>query len=406
MQYREDKRNGGKLSALGLGCMRFPSTLGVIDQEATDALVLQAFERGVNYFDTAYSYPGSEEALGKALAAHGLRDKVHVTSKLPHVKCKSVDDAERLLATTLKRLQTDYLDYYLLHNIVDAAQWARLEQMGIREWIEQKKASGVIRNIGFSFHGSFDEFKKMLDAYDWDIVQIQYNYMNEHYQAGRDGLQLAAGKGIPVVIMEPLLGGKLATGLPETARKAFALVEPDRHPATWGLRWLWDQPEVTVVLSGMNDPAQIEGNCAAAGKAVPGCLSLDERAAYEVVREEFGKSYKVPCTGCNYCMPCPKGISIPACFAAYNTSYSIGWCTGVFGYLTSVGANGADIHLVSDCVECGACKKKCPQHIDIPEELKAVRKRLEPPVLKPGLKVYSKLPFSLQFCHADCGAIA
>ena len=393
MQYREDKRSGNKLSVLGFGCMRFPNRLGVIDQEATDRLVVQAVERGVNYFDTAFAYAGSEEALGKALAAHGLRDRVFIASKLPHGKCKSIDDVERLFTTSCKRLQTGRLDYYLIHNVVDSAQWARLEALGMRDWVARKKAEGAIGSIGFSFHGSYDEFAKTLDAYDWDFAQIQYNYMNENYQAGRAGLQLAAARGIPVVIMEPLLGGKLAVGLPEPARRAFALVDAERHPATWGLRWLWDQPEVTVVLSGMNDPAQMEGNCAAADAAVPGCLSLDERAAYEVVCEEFGKSYKVPCTGCNYCMPCPKGISIPACFAAYNNSYSIGWFTGMFNYLTSVGASSTDLHLASHCVECGACKKKCPQHIDIPEELKAVRRRLQPGPVEPALKLYAKLPF-------------
>ena len=392
MQYREDKRSGNRLSVLGLGCMRFPNRLGAIDQEAVDRLVLQAYERGVNYFDTAYAYAGSEEALGKALVKHGLRDRVYVASKLPHGKCRSIDDVERLFATTLKRLQTGYVDYYLIHNIVDSAQWHKLVDLGIGEWIARKKDEGAIRSIGFSFHGSFSEFERTLGSYDWDFVQIQYNYMNEHYQAGREGLALAASRGLPVIIMEPLLGGKLANGLPERARTAFDMVEPGRHPAEWGLRWLWDQPEVTVVLSGMNDPAQMEGNCAAAEASAPGCLSIDERAAIEVVREEFGKSYKVPCTGCNYCMPCPKGISIPACFAAYNTSYSIGWVTGMFGYLTSVGANGTDAHLVSDCVECGACKAKCPQHIDIPEELKAVRRRLQPNPLGPALKAYSKLP--------------
>ena len=395
MQYRDDKRSGNRLSVLGFGCMRFPNRLGAIDQDATEELILQAVERGVNYFDTAYAYGGSEEALGKALVKYGLRDKVFIASKLPHARCKSIADVERPFTTSLKRLQTDRLDYYLIHNIVDSAQWARLADMGMADWVAQKKAEGAIGSIGFSFHGSIEEFKKTLGAYDWDLVQIQYNYMNENYQAGREGLQLAASKGIPVVIMEPLLGGKLATGLPETARRAFEIVDPERHPATWGLRWLWDQPEVTVVLSGMNDPAQMEGNCAAADGATPGCLSLDERAAYEVVCEEFGKSYKVPCTGCNYCMPCPQGISIPACFSAYNTSYSIGWFTGVFGYLTSVGANGSDIHLVSDCIECGACKKKCPQHIDIPEELKEVRKRLQPNPLGPALKVYSQQPLRL-----------
>jgi predicted aldo/keto reductase-like oxidoreductase len=393
MQYREDKRSGNKLSVLGFGCMRFPNRLGAIDQNATEALVRRAVDAGVNYFDTAYAYPGSEEALGKALAATGLRERVFIASKLPHGKCRSIQDVERMFSTSCKRLQTGRIDYYLLHNIVDSAQWERLESFGMREWIARKKAEGAVGSIGFSFHGSNAEFRKMLDAYDWDFAQIQYNYMNEHYQAGKDGLELAAARGIPVVIMEPLLGGKLATGLPKDARRAFELVDSARHPAEWGLRWLWEQPGVTVVLSGMNDPAQLECNCTAAEAAVPGCLSLDERAAIEVVREEFGKSYKVPCTGCNYCMPCPQGISIPSCFAAYNASYSIGLYTGMFNYLTTVGASNSELHLASDCVECGACVRKCPQHIDIPTQLKAVCHRLQPGPVEPALRLYAKLPF-------------
>ena len=391
MQYREDKRSGKSLSILGFGCMRFPSRVGVVDQAATETLIAEAMKRGVNYFDTAYSYFGSEEALGKALAARGVREEVYIAGKLPHGKCRTIDDVERLFTTTLERLQTEYLDYYLIHNIVEHSSWERLVDMGIIDWIARKKDEGAIREIGFSFHGSLDEFRKTIESFDWDFVQIQYNYVNEHYQAGREGLDMAAKRGMSVMVMEPLLGGKLATGLPARARTAFRLVDETRHPAEWGFRWLWNQPEVTVVLSGMNDMAQLEANCAAADAAHSGCLSLEELAAYEVVREEFGASYKVACTGCNYCMPCPQGISIPACFSAYNTSYAVSWFTGAFGYYTSVGAAGANAHLASDCVECGACVRKCPQHIDIPRELKAVRRRLQPAPVGAVLKLYSSL---------------
>lgn len=395
MQYRDDRRAGTSLSVLGMGCMRLPARLGVIDQQATNALVARAVERGVNYFDTAYLYPGSEEALGEALRvvdANGtaLRDRVFVADKLPHGKVRSLDDAERLFSTSLQRLGTGRIDYYLMHNVVTCAQWERLVALGIEGWVAQKKASGAIGQVGFSFHGTFPEFKKLLDAYDWDFVQIQYNYVNERYQAGRDGLELAAGRGLPVVVMEPLLGGKLAGGLPAGARRIFEQVEPQASPASWGLRWLWDQPEVTVVLSGMNTAAQLDDNCAVAEKTAPGSLTDAERAAVEAVRDEFRRTFRVPCTGCNYCMPCPKGINIPASFAAYNESFSLGWFTGLKHYAMSGGAAG-DLHLAGDCVRCGACARKCPQGIAVPDELQAVCRRLQPPGLKTAAKLLGRV---------------
>ncbi len=387
MEYRLDKRSGNTLSVLGLGCMRLPRKGAAIDMDKTELMVLTAFERGVNYFDTAYAYNGSEEALGQIVERNGLREHIHIATKLPHGKCKSLDDVERLFNTSLERLRTNYVDYYLIHNVTTADQWARLVEMGIEEWIAQKKASGTIRRIGFSFHGGMAEFRTLIDAYDWDLAQIQYNYVNEHYQAGREGLELAASKGIPVVIMEPLLGGRLVSNLPKGAIKAFEAAVPGRTPAAWGLRWLFDQPDVTVVLSGMNSNEMLEENCAIASETAPNSMTETERVAIQEAKAAFEESFRVPCTGCNYCMPCPQGLSIPSIFAAYNQTYSLEWHTGFFNYMLSIGVTSDEPRLASSCIGCGACVKKCPQHIDIPARLAEARRRLEPPGLKTALKI-------------------
>lgn len=393
MQYRTDPKSGNELSALGLGCMRFPAdALGRIDQEAAERLVLQAVESGVNYLDTAYLYRGSEEALGAVFRAHeGLRDRVFLATKLPHRACTAPEDLDRFLDVQLARLGTDRIDYYLVHNVTDFAQWEDLVALGIEGWTARKKAEGRIGRIGFSFHGPAAHFGRLLDAYGWDFCQIQYNYLNERYQAGTEGLELAAAKGLPVIVMEPLLGGRLAAGLPRKAAAAFEEAEPGSSPASWALRWVWNRPEVTVVLSGMNAPAQIEENCALADRALPRSLSPNELAAVERARAAVAESYRVPCTGCNYCMPCPKGVNIPACFAAYNTSFAHGWMTGVQQYVTSAGAMDERPHWASECVRCGACEHQCPQHIAIPDELDRVRRRLQPFFLPAAVRAGSRL---------------
>lgn len=387
MERRLDSRSGNELSVLGMGCMRFPRGVAGIDLLKTELVILEAFERGINYFDTAYAYGGSEEALGEIVERNGLRERIFIASKLPQSKCRSIDDVERLFTTSLERLRTDYLDYYLIHNVVTASQWERLVEMGIEDWIAQKKASGAIREIGFSFHGGMAEFRKLIDAYDWDFVQIQYNYVNEHYQAGREGMELAAERGLPVIVMEPLLGGRLAAGLPKEAMRAFERVRPGASPASWGLRWLFDQPQVTVVLSGMNSVEMLHENCDVADEMRPESMTEEERSALEEAKAAFERSFRVPCTGCNYCMPCPQGISIPSLFAAYNESYSLGWRTGFFNYMLSIGVTSDEPRFASNCVECGACVAKCPQHIDIPVRLGDVRQRLQPPGVKGALKL-------------------
>ena len=389
MQYRIDPKSGNKLSALGFGCMRFPRGIN-IDLAKSEKLVVEAVEQGINYFDTAYVYGGSEDTLGKIINKNILRSKIYLATKLPHGKCKTYEDFDRIFNEQLGRLHTDYIDYYLIHNISDSAAWERVVALGIEKWIADKKTSGAVRQIGFSFHGPQAEFMKTLNAYDWEFCQIQYNYMNENYQAGRKGLKAAHAKGLPVIIMEPLLGGKLANGVPKKGVSFMQEVNSET-PAAWGLKWLWNQPEVTVVLSGMNAPEQLADNLKSAETSTVDSMTDKEQAVIQKVRTIFEESYKVPCTGCNYCMPCPANVNIPGCFAAYNASYANGFITGMTQYLTSTNA----LHKLSsgssaNCKKCGLCEKKCPQNIKISEELVMVKKKMEPFWFGPVIKIASR----------------
>jgi predicted aldo/keto reductase-like oxidoreductase len=379
MQYRTDQRSGNELSILGFGCMRYPRKIAGVDKEKTEELLLSAIDRGVNYLDTAYIYGDSEPILGEILRKNEVRSKIFLATKLPHQKCRTYEDFERLFQEQLTRLQTDYIDYYLIHNLPTVSLWERLGELGIEKWIAEKKASGQIRQIGYSFHGAQGEFLALLDAYDWDFCQIQYNYMDENYQAGRAGLERAYEKGLPVIVMEPLLGGKLATGLPREAVRLFEEADSARTAASWAFRWLWDQPAVTVVLSGMNSAEQLDDNIATARDAVPGSLSAKESAIFAPAIAALRAAYRVPCTGCNYCMPCPNGVNIPGCFAAYNASYVMGFVSAMQLYLTSTGANHSERNYSGkNCTKCGACEKKCPQHIEIMRGLDDATKRMEP----------------------------
>ena len=243
----------------------------------------------------------------------------------------------------------------------------------------EKQAAGIIRNVGFSYHGNTNAFQALLDAWDWDFCQIQYNYIDEHTQAGRRGLQYAASKGIPVIIMEPLRGGRLVNALPPKALRAFAQAEPRRTPAEWALRWLWDQPEVTVVLSGMNTMEMVAENCRIADQARPGTLGEAERALFETVKGAINEKIKVGCTSCGYCMPCPKGVDIPGAFRCYNARYTEGFYTGMKEYFMCTTLRGQRSN-ASQCVKCGRCEAHCPQGIHIREELDHVKRVLEGPV--------------------------
>ena len=378
MLYRTNPKNQKQLSILGYGCLRYSKKGTGIDQAKAEEEMRIAIEHGVNYFDTAYTYGGSEVCLGKFLAK-GYRDKVTIATKLPHYFVKERGDMERYLTEQLERLQTDHIEYYLMHMLNDTDAWERLKNLGIKEWIAEKKKQGQIENIGFSFHGSTENFLKILEVYDWDFCQIQYNYLDEHSQAGRRGLKRAHEKGMPVIIMEPLRGGRLVQGLPKTAVKLLEKEEPKRSPAEWGLRWLWDQPEVTVVLSGMNDAAQVEENVRIAHEAEAGCMSDHDRQVIEQLKTEINRYMKVPCTGCSYCMPCPAGVDIPGCFAAYNIRYTDSWYQGMKTYVmcTTLKTNPTN---ASKCLKCGKCEQHCPQNISIRKELEQVKKHMENPV--------------------------
>jgi len=391
IQHRTDNKNGNTLSILGMGCMRFPRKGNQIDMEKTTVLIKKAVEQGVNYFDTAYIYPGSEDALGKALETLALRKDVHIATKLPILLCKSPDDLDKYFNAQLSRLKTDYIDYYLIHMLCDTGTWKRLEELGIRQWIEQKKASGQIRSIGFSYHGGRMEFARLLEAYDWDFCMIQYNYLDENNQAGRSGLMAANEKGLPVFIMEPLRGGMLANRLPPAAVDIFKKAHPDRSTAAWSLLWLWNQPQVTMVLSGMTHETDLTENTGLAQTALPGCLSEEELAVYPKVLEELAKAYKIPCTACGYCLPCPMGVDIPTCFSCYNESYCQGFITGVKHYFMTTGAVSAEQSNAGKCIECGKCEKHCPQGISIRKRLTEVRRRMESFWFKPATAIMRRV---------------
>ena len=384
MLYRPD-RKGRPISQLGYGCMRFTRKGSGIDYEKAEREVLLAIDQGVNYFDTAYIYPGSEECLGRILAENHCREKVYIATKLPQYVLRTAAAVEKTFREELERLRTDYIDYYLMHMFTDYTQWERLRALGIEDWIARKKAEGSIRSIGFSFHGDTQMFLKILNAYDWDFCQIQYNYLDEHTQAGRVGLQAAAKKGIPVIIMEPLRGGKLVN-LPEKARKVLK----NYSPAELGLRWLWNQPEVTCVLSGMNSEEMVKENIRVASEAQPGHLTGEDLSMVETIKGIIREQEKVGCTGCRYCMPCPKGVDIPGIFHYYNLMYMEKKAPARFEFARNVGLR-KEPGFATQCVGCGLCESHCPQHLPIRQKLKEADRDLRPLPYKIGIAIARKV---------------
>lgn len=391
MLTRENTNNGDKLSILGFGCMRFPMKGKNIDEERSIALIRTSIDKGINYFDTAYFYNSgkSEVILGKAVS--DCRNKVKIATKLPPFMVSKLEGAKKIFNTQLEKLQTDYIDYYLLHMLTDKSTYDRMVSIGVVEWLEQLKEDGRIRNIGFSFHGSKSDFEQLITAYPWDFCQIQYNYLDENNQATISGLKLAHALGIPVVVMEPLRGGNLVNNLPKDVINTFKDYDSSRSPAEWALRWIWNHPEVNVVLSGMSDEEQLSENIRIAGSAAPNTLSEEELGVFDRVKAIMHERTKVPCTGCGYCMPCPSGVDIPGCFSAYNTKYLLEVKKSRKKYYQALGGLSKKPAYASMCKGCGKCELHCPQKIEIRRELLAVKKDMEGILLKPVLKIIRKI---------------
>ncbi|MDR2966988.1 MAG: aldo/keto reductase [Methanobacteriaceae archaeon] len=373
MLYRKMKKNGDELSILGYGCMRYPKKNGLIDYKRTEKQIMTAIDSGVNYFDTAYLYPGSEKTLGKILKNNDCREKVKIADKMPAPTARDRKKMDEIFEEQLDRLQTDYIDYYMIHNLIKFEDWEKLKKNGILEFVNEEKEKGRIINFGFSFHGNLHNFKKIIDDFDWEFTLVQYNYIDENYQAGTEGVEYAASKGIGVIIMEPLRGGMLVDKLPKNAKKHIEIFDIKCSPGEWAFRWVWDNPDVKVVLSGMNEEEHIEENIKAASNAFPNSLSMEEKEMLEKVKEEFKSKIKVDCTNCAYCMPCPHNVDIPTCFSSYNDKSIFGGFRPLGMYVNAT----EDKSAAYKCRECGICEEKCPQEIAIVDELKNVSKSMD-----------------------------
>ena len=379
-------KNGDKLSILGFGAMRLPMKEdGSIDEERATKQVRYAIDQGLNYIDTAWPYHmgQSEPFVGRALL-DGYRKKVKIATKLPSWMVESREDMDKFLNAQLEKLKTDHIDYYLIHSVAGDA-WDKMEKLGIIDFLDKAKADGRIINAGFSFHGAPDEFKPIVDAYEWDFCQIQYNFLDEKMQAGTAGLEYAALKDLGIIIMEPLRGGSLAGEIPTAVEEIWNEAPVKRTAAEWGLRWVWNRPEVTVVLSGMGEEAHVEENLKIAGDAMPNSLTDTELQLVKRAETKYRELMKAGCTGCSYCMPCPAGVDIPVCLELYNTLHMFDDAdqTKLMYAARMSGVLGTgESALASQCVQCNECLEKCPQHLDIPTLLGSVVEDFEGPELE------------------------
>lgn len=397
MLYRTMPKIDEKLSVLGFGCMRLPATKeGLVDKPRAIEQIRYAVDQGVNYIDTAWPYHSgvSEIVVGEALCS-GYRDKAYIATKLPSWMVTGRDHMDYFLNEQLKRLKTGQIDFYLMHNLA-GPMWNSLKQMEILDFIEKAKQSGRIKHAGFSFHGRVDDFKRIVDDYPWEFCQIQYNYLDEYHQAGTEGLKYAAENDLGIIIMEPLRGGNL--GIPDPPSEIAAVWDraPEkRTPVEWALRWVWDHPEVTTVLSGMNEEAHVKENIRIARAALPQSLSPEEHALISEASDTYKKLMKVNCTGCQYCMPCPEDVNISSAFEILNKLYLFkneeeakimyaARCSNLF--------SGSDKEgYASNCIQCGECIEKCPQSIPIPDILEDVVDTLEDKDLYERLKIVRKM---------------
>jgi len=373
VKYRRFGKLDWEVSVLGFGLMRLPVIDGkkrnINEPEAT-RMVRYAIDHGVNYLDTGYPYhEGYSEGFASRVLKDGYREKVKLATKLPTWLVESTQDFDRYFNEQLKRLQTKKIDFYLLHGL-NAKRWSKVRDLGVLHWAEDKMAKGGFEHLGFSFHDDYEVFKGIADDYDnWALAQIQYNYMDVDFQAGRRGLEYAAGKGLAVIVMEPLRGGRLAEELPAPVTRVWETAPQRRTPAEWGLLWVWNQPEVSVALSGMSTMEQVKENIATADISAPNRLTPDELSLIERVREAYNRLSPIPCTGCGYCIPCPNGVEIPTILRLYNEAVMYDDLqTAQFRYQNL--NNLKEEQRADQCLECGECLEACPQEIPIPEWLK------------------------------------
>jgi predicted aldo/keto reductase-like oxidoreductase len=376
MQYRTFGKLDWKPSALGFGAMRLPridDDPARIDEPLATRMVRYAIDHGVNYVDTAYPYhrETSETFLGRALQ-DGYRERIKLATKLPCWKVEKLEDFDRFLNEQLGKLQTDHIDFYLLHSL-NAGSWAKVRDQGVLRWAEGALADGRIRHLGFSFHDKYEVFQEIVDASDlWQFCQIQYNYMDIEEQAGTKGLRYAAGKGLAVVVMEPIRGGQLAGEVPDSVQALWDLAPVRRTPAEFALQWVWNQPEISVVLSGMSTMEQVVENVESAGRSGVGILNEEELAIIDRVRERYRELSPIPCTKCEYCLPCPNGVKIPTVFEIYNELMMYGDPGRAKWFYSTLD----DAERANNCIECGECLDKCPQSIEIPDWLAKVHATL------------------------------
>lgn len=376
MKYRSFPKGEEKLSILGFGAMRLPlnSKKGKdINIALSTKMVRHAINQGVNYVDTAWPYHGgeSEKFLGDALAG-GYREKVYLATKLPSWMIKKPEDMERILNKQLEKLKTDHIDYYLIHSL-NRKYWKLLNEYKLFDFIERALADGKIKHIGFSFHDDLELFKEIVDSYPWHFCQIQYNFLDIDHQAGEEGLAYAYEKGVGVIVMEPLRGGSFTNTIPDDIREIWDAFPGEHTPADWALRWVWNDPRVTLLLSGMSTFEQVAENAASAEKGEAGSLAAEDFKRFNQLRELYRARIQVPCTSCQYCMPCPHGVAIPDSFRFYNDAFMFDDREGKgASYRMFLSDKGADL-----CIACGECEPQCPQQIAIIEELVKVKETFQ-----------------------------
>ena len=395
MQNRLIKKTGDEISPLGFGAMRLPLKNGKVNRELAKKQIYHAIDSGINFIDTAYLYGDSETFLGEVLQGE-YKDKVKLCTKLPSINVKKYEDMEKFLDEQLKRLQRDCIDYYLIHS-VDLKTMNRLLKKDLIRFIDKAKDEGKIKHIGFSYHGSMEDFETVLDCYDWDVVMIQYNYFDEYSQVSMEGIEHASSKGMGIFVMEPLKGGILAGKMPHEAEEIFRKADPDKTNAQWALEWVLNNRNITCVLSGMNSIEQIDENIRIAHKTTPLSLSFEDMETIEYVRRVIRNSLKINCSTCGYCMPCPQGVNIPECMKIYNEKYLFEhkglFNQSLINYFQYVGGVMGNASYAGMCNGCGKCLRKCPQKLDIISELKEVKKEFEFPGMKYLVLFIKKIGF-------------